>query len=66
MRPSILFTPLALLVFAACGGSSSETPWPAEPEGRSLGPAESAPLDGVTDTPDAPAGEKRDRPDAGR
>lgn len=24
---------------AACGGSSSETPWPAEPENAALGPA---------------------------
>jgi hypothetical protein len=29
---------------AACGGSSSETPWPAEPENAALGPAgEAAP-----------------------
>ncbi len=24
---------------AACGGSASETPWPAEPENAALGPA---------------------------
>lgn len=37
-----------VLVFLAlgCGGSSSETPWPAEPEGKLLGPAgELAPRD---------------------
>src|SRR4051812_31711559 len=29
---------LAVLL-AACGGSSSETPWPVEPQGAALGPA---------------------------
>lgn len=32
---------LVALAFVAlgCGGSASETPWPAEPEGKLLGPA---------------------------
>jgi hypothetical protein len=31
---------LALALSASgCGGSSSETPWPAEPEGKTLGPS---------------------------
>lgn len=31
---------VALVLFAVgCGGSASETPWPAEPEGKLLGPA---------------------------
>jgi len=33
---------LLVLLFAtltSCGGSASETPWPAEPEGQTLGPA---------------------------
>ncbi|MBK9261379.1 MAG: hypothetical protein IPM54_16440 [Polyangiaceae bacterium] len=29
---------LAIVAFG-CGGSASETPWPAEPEGKVLGPA---------------------------
>jgi hypothetical protein len=38
MRSRLL---LVTLAFAAitCGGSASETPWPAEPEGKLLGPA---------------------------
>jgi hypothetical protein len=43
-----------LLAAAGCGGSSSETPWPAEPEGPALGPAgESAPANTPEDTPEA-------------
>ncbi|MDI1477085.1 hypothetical protein [Polyangium sp. y55x31] len=30
---------LCILSLFGCGGSSSETPWPAEPEGPALGPA---------------------------
>lgn len=29
---------LVLAFAAGCGGTSSETPWPAEPEGPTLGP----------------------------
>jgi hypothetical protein len=37
-----------LLLVAACGGTSSETPWPREPENVDLGPA------GERATEDAP------------
>lgn len=39
--PSFIAFFLALSVFgaSACGGSSSETPWPVEPKGAALGPA---------------------------
>ena len=44
MRSRHLLVALALVTFGAfgtssCGGSASETPWPAEPEGKLLGPA---------------------------
>ena len=43
-RLLILLGCLLGTALAACGGSSSETPWPAEPENAALGPAgESAP-----------------------
>jgi len=35
-RACLLFVTLAA---AACGGSASETPWPAEPEAPPAGPA---------------------------
>ncbi len=38
MRLRSLFA-LIVPLFFGCGGSSSETPWPAEPEGPALGPA---------------------------
>jgi hypothetical protein len=42
MRHALLFTPALFLLVAAtaasCGGSSSETPWPIEPEASQLGP----------------------------
>lgn len=42
MRSALLFTPffLATLVAlaAACGGSASETPWPAEPSPSMIAP----------------------------
>ncbi|XXX76568.1 hypothetical protein WMF30_53860 [Sorangium sp. So ce134] len=41
MRPGTLLLPFALLL-GACGGSSSETPWPAEPQGPALGPTDEA------------------------
>lgn len=41
---------------AACGGSSSETPWPAEPENAALGPAgEAAPGAAHLEGPDGGA-----------
>jgi hypothetical protein len=47
----------------ACGGSSSESPWPVEPEAALLGPAgegSASPAAGSTARPDATS------PDAGR
>ena len=41
MRHALLFTPallFAVALAAACGGSSSETPWPVEPDPSVLGP----------------------------
>ena len=38
-RALILFGCLLGTALAACGGSASETPWPAEPENAALGPA---------------------------
>jgi hypothetical protein len=38
-RALILVGCLLGTALAACGGSSSETPWPAEPENAALGPA---------------------------
>lgn len=38
-RVLILCACLVGAALAACGGSSSETPWPAEPENAPLGPA---------------------------
>lgn len=42
MQRALLFTPLALATLialsAACGGSSSETPWPVEPAPSMLAP----------------------------
>ncbi len=41
MRLALLLSPaLILAAAAACGGSSSETPWPVEPEASQLGPAQ--------------------------
>jgi hypothetical protein len=34
----VFFTSVTFVTFG-CGGSASETPWPAEPEGKLLGPA---------------------------
>ena len=66
MRPrSLLFSSL-FIVLAACGGSSSETPWPAEPRGPGLGPAgESDPVEAASDAP-AAGDNAPDPPDAGR
>lgn len=41
MRRALLFTPLVIALAAlaaSCGGSSSETPWPVEPDPSVLGP----------------------------
>lgn len=47
MRHALLFAPALLLAAAtaasavsACGGSSSETPWPVEPEALQQGPSQ--------------------------
>jgi hypothetical protein len=43
MRRALLFSPLLISLLialaAACGGSSSETPWPVEPDPSQLGPS---------------------------
>jgi hypothetical protein len=64
MRPALLLssTLLATLValVVSCGGSSSETPWPAEPSPAVLGPApELAPL-GVSPEDDAGARKRKE------
>ncbi len=62
MRHPLLLVPVLVLVVVAavagaCGGSSSETPWPVEPEASQLGPtAESATAPVIL----------LDRPDGGR
>lgn len=62
LRVLLLVAPLlaagAASLFAACGGSASETPWPAEPEVQVPGPAGESmpPPDGL---------DARDRDDAG-
>jgi hypothetical protein len=42
MRRALLLTPLWIALLAAlaasCGGSSSETPWPVEPDPSVMGP----------------------------
>ena len=43
MRHALLFAPaflLAAVAAASCGGSSSETPWPVEPDAVQQGPAQ--------------------------
>jgi hypothetical protein len=55
-RVLILCGCLLGVALAACGGSSSETPWPAEPENAALGPAgESGPSTDLDKIPDAGA-----------
>ena len=55
-RVLILCACLLGAALAACGGSSSETPWPAEPENAALGPAgESGAAIEVDKNPDAGA-----------
>lgn len=53
MRPLPLVLS-SLLLLPACGGSSSETPWPAEPQGPALGPDDEAPPPGMATPPPAP------------
>jgi hypothetical protein len=67
MRPGTLLLPFALLL-GACGGSSSETPWPAEPESPALGPTDEAaiaPADG-RETPEGVDEGSAGQADAGR
>lgn len=58
MRPGNLLPFLIAIAISSalgCGGSSSETPWPREPEGPALGPAgESAPAGAPAEAPAAP------------
>lgn len=50
---------VALLACAACGGSSSETPWPVEPDNVDLGPVgESRAEETGTATPKDPGAPK--------
>ncbi|WP_437675580.1 hypothetical protein [Sorangium sp. So ce131] len=68
MRPGTLLLPFTLLL-AACGGSSSETPWPAEPQTPPPGPADEASTtepDGAGSAPEDAAEGAADRTDAGR
>lgn len=68
MRPGILLL-LFTLLLGACGGSSSETPWPAEPKTPAPGPADELSVGEPVNphpTPDG-AGEGAAQPaDAGR
>lgn len=57
MRPLHLVLSSSLLLLPACGGSSSETPWPAEPQGPALGPDDEASPPGATVTPQVPVNE---------
>jgi hypothetical protein len=53
-RTLILGACLLGAALVACGGSSSETPWPAEPSNAALGPAgEAAPGAVIAADPDA-------------
>jgi hypothetical protein len=55
---------LALAGAAACGGSSSETPWPVEPVNAEMAPAgESTPPGGANEAEPGPAPSAK--PDAG-
>ncbi|MDC0679419.1 MULTISPECIES: hypothetical protein [Sorangium] len=68
MRSGTLLVPFILLL-GACGGSSSETPWPAEPRGPALGPTDEASPEGPADSNAAPQGAREgsaDEADAGR
>ncbi|WP_437943570.1 hypothetical protein WMF27_43795 [Sorangium sp. So ce281] len=55
MRSGTWLLPFMLLL-GACGGSSSETPWPAEPRGPALGPTDEASSDGPAEPGAAPQG----------
>jgi len=48
MRLRSLLVVLVVSLFG-CGGSASETPWPAEPEGKTLGPAGESSPSGTSD-----------------
>jgi hypothetical protein len=56
MRTWIRLVTLAAMALPACGGSSSETPWPIEPDDVNLGPsAESAVPEVAPIAPSSPA-----------
>jgi hypothetical protein len=64
MHRLLLAALVSLLI--ACGGSSSETPWPVEPYNTGLGPAgETAPAAVVEDNSPSSRGEVPPAPDAG-
>lgn len=63
-----VLTATAIAAASACGGSSSESPWPVEPEGAAPGPeGESGgrttgqPSPDVTDEAEAPEAEKQNQ-----
>lgn len=62
MRPAVLLTTALFATIvalaAACGGSSSETPWPVEPDPSMIAP----PPDLLPLTSDDDAGTRRRRP----
>jgi hypothetical protein len=62
----LLSLPLVLVALASgCGGSSSETPWPAEPEGPALGPSGETARPGTDDPREAPESDAGEPPPTG-
>ena len=60
-RPWLLLCAAALTLLPACGGSSSETPWPKEPPGRHVGPeGEAKPHSNVLDVRTLPVDKRYD------
>jgi hypothetical protein len=53
MRRALLLSPILVAILAAlaasCGGSSSETPWPVEPDPSKLGPSGEAAIPPLVD-----------------
>jgi hypothetical protein len=54
-RALALFALTAPLALVACGGSSSETPWPVEPVNADMGPAGESSARPAANEPGAPA-----------